>query len=178
MTTTKPIPVNGSSPVGNGVESFPLGGDEIKKHREAVISRQNLLSGTEKITPRHETAQRLPNVFQKWFAKLHGLGRLKEGWDSYDAPVPGTEAIAAAELYLSVAELVVWEPSRVEASVMGGVGITHRAGKRKVYIEFYNNGKGHALFSDGHLNMETLAIVSDAQSYYRFIGKAREYLND
>jgi hypothetical protein len=115
--------------------------------------------------------------FQRWFANLHDVTRLKQGWDGYTAPAPGPEAIASAELYLSTLELLRWEPSRVEASVMGGVGITHREGVRKVYVEFYNDGRVHALFSDRTPNMQTIPVGADIQSYYRFIGKAREYLN-
>jgi hypothetical protein len=115
--------------------------------------------------------------FRKWFAKLESLTRLKEGWDSYSAPAPRQESIDAAGSYLSVLELLGWEPTRVEASVMGGVGVTHRQGDRKVYIEFYNDGRVHALLSDRTPKMETCPVGSDVASYYRFVTKAREYLN-
>jgi hypothetical protein len=48
---------------------------------------------------------------------------------------------------------------------------------RKVYIEFYNDGRVHALFSDRTSGMRTVPVGADIGSYYRFIGKAREYLN-
>lgn len=115
--------------------------------------------------------------FQKWFAKLRSLSRLQDGWDSYTASAPKRQALATAESYLSTLELLAWEPTRVEASVMGGVGITHRAGTRKVYVEFYNDGTVHALFSDRTPNMRTVPVATDLPSWYRFIGRAREYLN-
>ncbi len=115
--------------------------------------------------------------FRKWFVKLQSLTRLRAGWDSYAAPPPSGEAIAAAHSYLSTLELLGWEPTRLEASVMGGVGVTHRQGPRKVYVEFYNDGKVHALFSERTPRMETFPVGSDVPSYYRLIRKAREYLN-
>jgi hypothetical protein len=128
----------------------------------------------------HAPAGRLPqNIFRKWYAKLESLIRLKDGWDSYKAPAPTREAVAAARRYLDTLQALCWEPARVEASVMGGVGITHRVGTRKVYIEFYNDGsRVHALFSDGTpSSMRTTPVGADTRSYFRFIGKAREYLN-
>jgi hypothetical protein len=118
--------------------------------------------------------------FQKWFSKLKRLGLLNDGWDSYKAPKPNWIAIINAELYLKTLESLAWEPTRVEPSVMGGVGITHRQGSRKVYVEFYNDGTVHALFSDRSgesPNMETTPIEAGLSSFFRFIGKAREYLD-
>jgi len=117
--------------------------------------------------------------FEKWYAKLQGLSQLNQGWDSYKAPAPTPLALRTAESYLDILRLVRWEPARLDASVMGGVGITHRVGTRKVYVEFYNDGKVHALFSDRDRprDMETTRIRTDVQSYYRFIAKARGYLN-
>lgn len=116
-------------------------------------------------------------AYHKWFAKLGQLASLKDGWDSYEAPAPHRVAIDNARLYLSTLRLFLLEPTRVESSVMGGVGITHRVAKRKVYIEFYNNGGVHALFSDGTSRMQTTPVGAEIQSYYRFIGRAREHLN-
>ena len=116
--------------------------------------------------------------FGRWFDKLKELTRLSDGWDSYAAPAPGSKAFSAAELYLSALELLGWEPARVEASAMGGIGITHKQGVRKVYVEFYNDGRVHALFSDRTPGgMQTLPVVAELASYHGFIGKAREYLN-
>ena len=116
--------------------------------------------------------------FGRWFDKLTKLSRLSDGWDSYAAPAPGGRAIAAAELYLCALELLGWEPARVEPSAMGGIGVTHKRGVRKAYVEFYNDGRVHALFSDRTpAGMQTLPLVAELASYHRFIGKAREYLN-
>ena len=61
---------------------------------------------------------------------------------------------------------------------MGGVGITHRSGVRKVYVEFYNDGRVYALYSDRTLaGIRTLAVDASLASYHGFIAKAREYLH-
>jgi hypothetical protein len=118
--------------------------------------------------------------FEPWFARLQTVASLKDGWDSYGSPRPSPEAVAAARLYLTTLELLDWGPTRVEASAMGGVGVTHRQGARKVYVELYNNGTVHALFSDRTgptPTMETTPVGADVTSFYRFIRKAREYLH-
>ena len=115
--------------------------------------------------------------FRKWYARLNSLVRLQQGWDSHGSPPPLPGSLSAARRYLDMLQLLRWEPTRLEASVMGGVGVTHRGARRKVYVEFYNNGMVHALFSDRPLKMETVPVGTDVQSYFRFIAKARGYLN-
>jgi hypothetical protein len=127
------------------------------------------------IVPRHGQAGSAK--FDKWFARLQEIAHLTDGWDSYDAPRPGPDAIAAAHLYLTTLKQLDWEPTRVAPSAMGGVGVTHRQGSPKVYVEFYNNGTVHALFSDRTPKMETRPVEANVAAYYRFIRKAREYLN-
>jgi hypothetical protein len=124
--------------------------------------------------------QRPSSRFAPWFAKLRKMAALQEGWDSYSAPKPSRDAVAAANLYLTTLDLLAWEPARVEPSAMGGVGITHRQDARKVYVEFSNNGTVHALFSDRAdrtPKMETTPVTPTVPSFYHFIRKAREYLN-
>ncbi len=117
-------------------------------------------------------------VFKKWHTKLDALAQLQDGWDSYSAPSPSRKAIEVSQDYISMLAMLCWEPTRVAASVVGGIGITHLSGARKVYIEFYNDGTAHALFSDRSSgNMDTFPVGTDTQSYFRFVGKARGYLN-
>jgi hypothetical protein len=116
--------------------------------------------------------------FARWFQKLQVVAQLSDGWDSYKAPAPAATAVAAARQYLGILALLNREPTRVAASAMGGVGITHRQGSRKVYVEFYNNGTAHALFSDrDSREMRTAQVGTDLTSYYRLISKARAYLD-
>lgn len=115
--------------------------------------------------------------WRRWSEKLEALPKLMDGWDSYDAPSPNATAIGTARIYLAAVEKAGFEPTRIEPSVMGGVGITHRQGNRKVYVEFYNDGKVHALFSDRTPAMRTRPVATDTESCKGFIEEAREYLN-
>src|SRR5262249_453286 len=103
--------------------------------------------------------------------------KFQKGWNSYDAEPPSSTAIDAAMNYLSLLQRTALEPARVEASVMGGIGVTHRRENRKVYVEFYNKGNVHALFSDRTPAMVTEAITPDVDGYLSLIEKARAYLN-
>jgi len=62
---------------------------------------------------------------------------------------------------------------------MGGIGITHRRDRRKVYVEFYNDGKVHTIFSERSdpPQMNTEPVEATTLSFDRFISKARSYLN-
>jgi hypothetical protein len=108
---------------------------------------------------------------------LHGLESLKPGWNGYSAPPPDHKAIEAARRYLQIASEENLEPQRVEPSVMGGVGITHRKEAKKVYVEFYNDGTIHSLFSERAANMQTLPVNSDPEQLRRLLVKARGYLD-
>jgi len=114
----------------------------------------------------------------KWGAELKKLGTLRQGWNGYDAPAPAKVAIEMARQYLQIVKCWDFNPKRVEPSVMGGVGITHRQGSRKVYIEFYNDGTGHSLFSDSSGRMQTMSVTPGAGDFRRFVVKAKNYLSD
>lgn len=113
----------------------------------------------------------------RWVAELQKLEGLKVGWNGYGAPSPERMAIEVAKVYLQASGQEDFEPNRVEASVMGGVGITHRRGNRKVYVEFYNNGSAHSLLSERGANMQTMAINPVFEEFRRFVMRAKEYLN-
>ncbi|MCI0748757.1 MAG: hypothetical protein L0Y58_25395 [Verrucomicrobia subdivision 3 bacterium] len=113
----------------------------------------------------------------KWEFELNKFETLKEGWNGYDAPTPSQAAIGAARRYLQIAERESFEPKRVEPSVMGGVGITHRQGNRKVYLEFYNNETVHSLFADRSGKMQTMPVAPSVEDFRRLITKAKDYLN-
>ena len=117
------------------------------------------------------------DVFGQWFGRLQELRLLQPGWDSYSAEPPTQEAITSAERFLYALQSASLEPTRIDASVMGGVGVTHRKGQRKVYIEFYNDGRVHALFSDRTPKMFTIPVEPTSESYTRLIEQSREYLD-
>lgn len=81
---------------------------------------------------------------------LASLLWLEEGWDGYDAEPPSHGAIDDASRLLHAASRMGMTPSRVAPSVVGGVGVTFRAGHRRAYVE-YRNGwwLAFVLFSDG-----------------------------
>src|SRR5262249_25122006 len=112
-----------------------------------------------------------------WEEELAQLEKVKQGWNGYDAPKPASQSIERAKSYLHTATRQGFEPKRVEPSVMGGVGITHRQGNRKVYVEFYNNGTAHGLFSDRTGRMHTMSVAVGEDELRRFIGQAKDYLN-
>jgi hypothetical protein len=116
-------------------------------------------------------------VHTSWEIELKTLAALQPGWNGYSAPPPGSKAIDAAKIYLQATRAQSFEPHRVEASVMGGIGITHRRGDRKVYVEFYNDGKVHALFSERAANMQTHPIEPSLDKFVHFIVTAQGYLN-
>jgi hypothetical protein len=113
----------------------------------------------------------------EWEAELHKFENLKSGWNGYDAPPPNPAAIASASDYLCIAQQEGFQPHRIEPSVMGGIGVTHRQDNRKVYVEFYNHGAVHSLFSERSGKMHTMPVIPDDEQIRCFIVKAKEYLD-
>ena len=112
----------------------------------------------------------------KWFERLNELSQVKDGWNGYDAPAPTEAAIAAARTFLSALETARILPSRVAPSVVGGIGITKRTGARKVYVEFRNDGRIFALFSDGQ-SPSTQPVMPSAEGFQNLIAAMRGYLD-
>ena len=112
----------------------------------------------------------------KWFTRLTNLRGLKDRWNSYTAPRPDELAIRNAEAFLTAMRDADYEPTRLAPSAMGGVAITRRQDKRKVLVEFYNDGRVYALFSD----RDTLAMDVQPvpqQTFAAFIPTIRKYLD-
>lgn len=79
-----------------------------------------------------------PEVYAR---RIEGLVGLQPGWDGYDAAPPTVDAIENAKRFLRAVDKADLRPTRVAASVVGGVGITFRDHDRSAYVEFYNNGR-------------------------------------
>lgn len=124
-----------------------------------------------------EEAPGVVGDWQEWFSRLESLAHLKDGWNSYAAPAPGQASIVAARSFLLVMQQERFPPTRIAPSVMGGVGITCREEQRKVYIEFYNDGTAHALFSDGLAGMNTRPVPYSPDSARAFLSEMRNYLH-
>ena len=105
------------------------------------------------------------------------LSRLREGWNGYAAPAPTEEAIRTAKSFIDTLLREKYEPKRLAPSAVGGVGITHRHGDKSVYVEFYNDGRVLALFSDEVSEPEIRRIEPSLKSFKALIAEMREYLD-
>lgn len=86
--------------------------------------------------------------------------RESKDWDGYDGK-PSPETLRKVEEFLTLSLEHSLRPRRVEASVVGGVGITFRddADNRLAYVEFWNTGAVLALFG-----VEEIVRVEDYRS--------------
>ena len=73
--------------------------------------------------------------------KLYAMAELEDGWDSYDAPAPSQNSIAAASEFLNFLPSSERVPIHVGPTVSGGVGFTLVNGAREVAIQFKNHGR-------------------------------------
>ena len=113
----------------------------------------------------------------KWNNSLDQMRRLQEGWNGYSAPAPSGAAILTARSFLSNLLKEHYEPSRLAPSAVGGVGITHKKEKRKVYVEFYNKGEVCALFSDNESSPLSKRIEPGYNEFRALIEEIRDYLD-
>ncbi len=124
-----------------------------------------------------------PNVVQpivraRWLEKIAVIGRLEKGWNGYSAPAPTVLALQNANDFFEVACDRDIVPERLDASAMGGVGITFAEGSREVVAEFYNNGTAHGLFADNmSKEMNTRRIPPIVEGYAAFLEEVRQYLH-
>lgn len=113
-----------------------------------------------------------------WDATFSRLSQLQEGWNGYAAPAPTETAIRTAKRFVDVLLEEKFEPTRVAPSAVGGVATTHRMGRRKVYIEFYNDGRILALFSDDVSEPVIERLQTSETSFRSLIAEMRDYLDD
>ena len=78
--------------------------------------------------------------FDKWNRNLEAMRQLQDGWNGYESTAPSNAAIVMARSFLSN-QRDITRPSRVAPPAAGGVGVTHKHNRRRVYVEFYNNGE-------------------------------------
>jgi hypothetical protein len=140
-----------------------------------TISEQQNGATTGRLVP---SAQSLSVEASKWTASLDELTKLSEGWDSYGASAPNSVAIQNARTFVKESETAAVEVQRIEASAMGGVGVTFSAGDREAVVEFYNKGTAHALLSDNKSGeMRTLPVATNAAGYQEVNTEIRKYLH-
>jgi hypothetical protein len=112
--------------------------------------------------------------------RLDRMANLKAGWNGYAAPAPTPEAIAFARGFISNLLNAQEGPVHVDPSAIGGVGVTRRSGNKLIYVEFYNDGKILALFSDEddeEADPLIKQIVPGYQSYKDLSSEIRGFLN-
>jgi hypothetical protein len=83
-----------------------------------------------------------------------------------------------ARLFLESLSVENYSPSQVAPSVVGGIGVSFRRWEKKVYVEFNNNRKVHALFSDGNSPPEVRRVEPDAVGFTFLIRRMRAYLDE
>jgi hypothetical protein len=110
-------------------------------------------------------------------SRIDGMANLTDGWDSYRAQVPNVIARQKAKDYLAELCEQNTRPTRVAPSVVGGIGITHRKGNRKVYVEFNNKGSVLALYSDGQMKPQVVSVETTPAGYRALMLRIKEYLD-
>ena len=85
--------------------------------------------------------------------ELADLRQLESGWDSYDSPPPGSDAIALAAEFLDMLWRIddAFRPSRIAPSVDGGVVVSFLRDDVRANIEFFDSGEiAAAVAQPGH----------------------------
>ena len=116
-----------------------------------------------------------------WAARLESFRQLTPGWDSYHAEPPTLEVVRAAEKFLAAVRAAAGSRlrlSKLNPSVVGGVGFTFRNGVRTVYIEFRNTGNAHVAFMASGSEPEVAKINQDSAGYSGVIAKVEKHLNE
>jgi hypothetical protein len=116
-------------------------------------------------------------LWDGWFQKLEACLSLNPGWNGYTAQPPSRTAVEYARVLLSVMCREGYAPTRLAPSAMGGVAVTRKAGNRKVLVEFYNDGRAFALFSERGGDMRTTPVGTDRMAFLALLRQMREYLD-
>ena len=116
--------------------------------------------------------------WSNWFKKLTELKLRRDEWSGGKAGPPNDLSIRNADVFVECLQQADYPPRQIAASVVGGVGVTLREKKKKVYVEFTNRGTVNALFSDGETKPVVEQIPASATKYFSFIDKAKAYLNE
>jgi hypothetical protein len=107
---------------------------------------------------------------------LDGFAILKQGWDGYAADAPSAIAIHNAREFLHTLHIDDPSPTRIAPSVVGGVGITFRDGAKKAYVEFYNDGLTHLLYSGAGDDVSTHPVETE-NGYQSLVNEIRQHLH-
>ena len=94
------------------------------------------------------------------------LRALPTGWDGDGAEPPNETAIANARRAVDISQQMDFRPSRIAASVEGGVMVSFFVGKRYGDMELFNTGEILAVTSDG-TGSPKIWEVADAEAAMR-----------
>lgn len=142
-----------------------IGGYEFQL-REAALRALIAMIGNVSLSP------------SKWGERLDSFASLVNGWDSYKASPPSKEALEASRRFLGFLEERSLEPSKLNPSVVGGVGFTFRRGRLSVYIEFCNTGNAHAMFTDGKSKPRVVKVRQDGAGYEDILTQLETHLHE
>ncbi len=111
--------------------------------------------------------------------RLKEFSNLKKGWNGYKAEPPSESARTNLQEFWSLIPFRLYYV-RCRASYMGGIGVTIKktsTSDKMAYIEFYNNGEVHSLFSDDLTEeMTTQPVETTQEGYKEILILAKEYL--
>jgi hypothetical protein len=79
--------------------------------------------------------------------ELEKIESLDLGWDGYTAPPPASLSIILSEEFLEALHAADLEPSRLGASVVGGIAFAFARDDREAFVELYSDGQICAMFS-------------------------------
>lgn len=113
------------------------------------------------------------NAFLK---ELLSLGELPHGWDGFGAEPPGQEAIGLAEQVLGALAEAHLRPSRIGASVEGGVTIAFLRSGKYADVECFNTGEMLAATSDRHGKPDVWEVPLGDQEIKRTLERIREHI--
>lgn len=151
--------------------SWTFGGDAAETpgyYRYLESKVEESLDGSQFMTVRHE--------FRVLEGKLQMLERVKQGWDSYDAEPPSSEAIRRAKDFLRLFRATLLTPSKVLPSGEGGVALSfYYENGRDAYIEFLNDGESQAVLYTRSGELHEYEVEMNSEGASRLAQLIREH---
>jgi hypothetical protein len=115
-----------------------------------------------------------------WDERNKQLDKLKDlelGWDSYDAEPPNDISFAWAREVLGALMEFNFEPTKIVASVVGGVAFIFTRQDRYADIECLNSGALVAVMYDSQSEPAVWRVSPDSKSIKEALEKIRAFLN-
>lgn len=126
----------------------------------------------------NEENRALDPIWSNWNERLEDLATLEPGWNGYKADPPTGEVVKGVRGFIEFLRSRNLQPSKLNPSVVGGVGVTFASGRRSIYLEFRNTGNAHALFTDGESKPRVEKVGQNLAGYVDIMVKAEKYLHE